>query len=58
MDAAKAGFNLALHANAAIGAVILAITAVGVVVMLRRTPDDDSDDAQGATPATISPDQQ
>ena len=60
MAAAKTGFNLALHANAAIGAVILALTAVGVVVMLRRTPNDENDSAQEMTPAAlaISPDQE
>ena len=58
MAAAKTGFNLALHANAAIGAVILALTAVGVVVMLRRTPNDESDSAQELTPLAISPDQE
>ncbi|HIL23056.1 MAG TPA: MFS transporter [Alcanivorax sp.] len=58
MAAAKTGFNLALHANAAIGAVILALTAVGVVVMLRRTPNDENDSAQELTPLAISPDQE
>ena len=58
MAAAKTGFNLALHANAAIGAVILALTAMGVVVMLRRIPNDENDSAQELTPLAISPDQE
>ena len=56
MAAAREGFSLALHTNSAIGAGILAMTAVLVAVMLHKRAPDDAASAE-PTPPT-SPDQQ
>ena len=56
MAAAREGFSLALHTNSAIGAGILAMTAVLVAVMLHKRAPDDAASAE-RTPPT-SPDQQ
>ena len=48
MDAARAGFNAALHTNSAIGAVIIAGTALMTALLLRGRP------TPGAAPATTA----
>ena len=55
LAAARDSFSLALHTNAAIGAGILAITAVLVAVMLRQRPDAN---ATGEPEGPMAPDQQ
>ena len=56
MAAAREGFSLALHTNSAIGAGILAMTAVLVAVMLHNRTPADAANAEPAPPT--SPDQQ
>ncbi|MCG8392879.1 MAG: MFS transporter [Pseudomonadales bacterium] len=60
MVAAREGFSMALHTNAVIGALILAVTAALVALLLSR-PDDEGDeeDGEAGDPSlAISPDQQ
>ena len=54
MSAAKTAFNLALHTNAAIGAVILAGTAALVAILLRNSapPADDEGHRERAAEST------
>ncbi|KGD66575.1 proton antiporter efflux pump [Alcanivorax nanhaiticus] len=54
ISAAKAAFNLALHTNSAIGAVILALTAALVAILLRNTSTPTDDDSEKPEEACIN----
>jgi DHA2 family multidrug resistance protein-like MFS transporter len=51
MDAARAGFNAALHTNSAIGAAIVAGTALMTALLLRGRPANSA--APASAPETV-----
>jgi DHA2 family multidrug resistance protein-like MFS transporter len=55
MDAARAGFNAALHTNSAIGAVIIAGTALMTALLLRGRPTHAPAPATAAEPIEEQP---